>query len=182
MTWQAKLGRGWRQVGRPARDTLIRVWAVQRVDLCIYCVTTAVVPGGLGVALSRGLRLLLAARLAKRAHLGQQADGEEEEGREVEEARALQPAAAPPAGPAAASSPARAARRVRTLPTVKGLPPLPLPRIPPGSITECSVQPVGLPMLLIGQSAARAPMYAGGSGNRLVRGLAGIAAYLLLSR
>lgn len=61
-----------------------------------------------------------------------------------------------------------------------GLPALPLPRIPPGGLPSCSLQ-AQTPFMLVGQSAARAPMLAM-KGDRLVRGLAGLAATFLLCR
>lgn len=49
-----------------------------------------------------------------------------------------------------------------------------------GALPTCP-QPIGLPMMLVGQSAARAPMYAM-KGDRLVRGLLGLAATFLVCR
>lgn len=91
------------------------------------------------------------------------------------------------AAPGAATGTPRAApRRKRQLgPLPRGLgtaPPLPLPPLPPGALADCSVQPIGLPMMLVGQSAARAPLYASRGANRLVRGLLGLAASFLLTR
>lgn len=65
----------------------------------------------------------------------------------------------------------------------RGLPPLP-PRSTLRTLLpspDHSTQPLGLPLKLLGQAAARGPMYRY-QGNRLLRGVLGLAATLLLCR
>lgn len=58
--------------------------------------------------------------------------------------------------------------------------PPPRPATPPPRPASAP-QPLGLPMMLVGQSAARAPMYAM-RGDRLLRGLIELAATFLVCR
>lgn len=201
-SWPAALAPGWRRYGRPAALIAAKVWASQRVDLTISLACTAVWPGALGVGISRGVRLLIAARMARSVARG--AEEEEEEGSSDDDEDAgpagssgsgsSRRRAAEPAGPAGqangvpASSPAKRsgapARPHKPAPKGlggMGLPAMLLPVVPPGALACCSVQPVGLPLMLVGQSAARAPLYAA-RGDRLVRGLVGLAASFLLCR
>lgn len=187
----------YRDVGRPASLILCRLWASQRLDLALSLALQAAVPGGMGVALSRVVRLAVAAKIASsvQSHRKPTAvatpDGEDSDGEEEEDSDGrANDAAPPPAGPTA-GAPSRGTSRRSHLPAPKGLGlggGLPrggggmiLPAVPPGGLACCSVQPIGLPLMLTGQAAARAPMYAM-HGDRLVRGLAGLAATLLLCR
>ncbi|KAL4434295.1 hypothetical protein ABPG75_000736 [Micractinium tetrahymenae] len=198
----AQLAQGWQEVGRPAVNIAAKTFFAARLDLALAVGLSSVAPGGLGLALSRGLRLLVAARVARSQRAAAAAaDDEDSDDDDAEEfcsaggsstgmartatskrlsSRPEDAPAAPPAGP-----PAGPRRRRQLGPLPKGLgslPPLPLPPVPPGALAECSVQPIGLPMMLVGQSAARAPLYASRGADRLTRGLLGLAASFLLTR
>lgn len=205
----AQLSQGWQEVGRPAVNFAAKTFFAARLDLALAVGMSSVAPGGLGVALSRVLRLLVAARVARSQHGAGRAAAEDEDSDEGEamgggcltsggSAGAAQRAAESGQRAGTTSSPAPGAagspqpgppagpRRKRRLgPLPRGLgtaAPLPLPPLPPGALAECSVQPIGLPMMLVGQSAARAPMYASRGANRLMRGLLGLAATFLFTR
>ncbi|KAL4424955.1 hypothetical protein ABPG77_009684 [Micractinium sp. CCAP 211/92] len=205
-----QLAQGWQDVGRPAFNLAAKTFFAARLDLALAVGLSSVAPGGLGLALSRGVRLLVAARVA-RSHEAARSAAAVDEGSDEDEAiegsssnssssrRATSRRAWPTAGSdsqqagaagSGAGSPEASRpfgrRRKRALgPLPKGLgtaPPLPIPALPPGALSECSVQPLGLPMMLVGQSAARAPMYASRGVDRLTRGLLGLAASFLLTR
>eukprot|EP00887_Chlorella_sp_A99_P000607 scaffold5.g607.t1 len=128
------------------------------------------------------LRLFLVARATRQAQQQAEAEAEEDEEAAPAERAALPPATGPAPKQPPAAKPTKPRGEARRPPrAVKGLPPLPLPPLPPsGGSGCCSTQPVGLPMMLVGQSAARAPLYAWGGRSRLLRGLGGLAAMALL--
>lgn len=176
------------QALRPLASTVVRLWASHRLDIVVVTTCKALVPGGGGAVLGNVARMLVAARIAHslRQHRKRSAVASSE-GSEEDEEDGGDASAAPLAGAASPGS------RRRPPPAPKGLGGggLPfcgdgggmiLPAVPPGGLGCCSVQPMGLPMMLVGQSAARAPLYALRSPNRLARGLAGLAATLLLCR
>lgn len=134
-TMQA-ISRGWQQLGRPVVAVAARVYFSQRLDLALALTLQAVVPGppGLGVALGRVARLVIAARVARRS---QQRTGDD--AAEAEESGKPDRGGQGGAPPAAAAGPQRLPRSLRKpgqapkgLGGGLGMPPVVLPAIPPG--------------------------------------------------
>jgi len=136
------LARGWREAGRPALQVALKAFFAQRLDLALAVGMQAVAPGGLGVALSRGLRLVVAARVARSVGAGGSKAGDP-----IDSTGAGQGATGGEETAGCNKSPAAGRRNgAAALAVPKGLgsmPPLPLPRIPPGGLASCSVQPIG---------------------------------------
>lgn len=177
---------GWRSYGQPVLGVALKLWASQRLDVAVAITCTTLWPavgGAVGVAVARVARVLVASRAARSAERRRKAGGSIEESEDKEEVEA--------AAPLRGTGSAREGRVPQAPKGMAGmglpparpptLPPVVLPPVPPGGLAACSAQSVGLPMMLVGQSAARAPLYAVRV-DRLRRGLAGLAATLLLCR
>jgi hypothetical protein len=57
---------GWREVGKPVTNVALRCFFAQRLDLAIAIACSSLVtPAGLGLVITRGVRLIVAAQVAR---------------------------------------------------------------------------------------------------------------------
>jgi hypothetical protein len=137
------LGQSWQAAGRPLTGIAAKLWASQRLDMAIAITVQALVPSPhwLGVALSRGVRLLVAVRVARgsgrKGDVAEEGDEEEDSSSssssggkakqcEVSGRQAAAKGAKPLNRPSrlAPQSPPPQQQRLPPRPVPKGLPPL----------------------------------------------------------
>ena len=134
------LGQSWQAAGRPLTGIAAKLWASQRLDMAIAITVQALVPSPhwLGVALSRGVRLLVAVRVARgsgrKGDMAEEGDEEEDNSSSSGKARQYEVSGREAAakGPNPVNRPSRLApqspppqqQRLPPRPVPKGLPPL----------------------------------------------------------